>query len=99
MDMSAAGCLIMGILIPCGFFLGAIGLFGLARMLREQPQIAKESGWKRVGWGVYLTGPWGGPYRAPHGEVSDSGDGRADHARRLLPLLAAVELLTVGGGA
>jgi hypothetical protein len=98
--VSAAGWLIFGILIPCGLFLVAIGWIGVVKMWREQPQIAKESGWKRVGWGVYLTGPWGGPYREPSGEPADSaGDRRATHARLLLPFLMAVELLALGGGA
>lgn len=100
--MDATRWLILGVFIPSVLFLAAVSVFGFVKITRGMPKLAEEAGWKRVCWGVYRTGLWGGPYQEPpegDSKAGASADRLARRTRRVLFLVLGVDLLAVVGGA
>lgn len=101
-DMDATRLLIMGIFIPSVLFLAAVSVYGFVKITRGMPKLAEEAGWKRIAWGVYRTGPWGGPYvEPPESDIQARASAArlTRRTRRVLLLVVGVELLAVVGGA
>ena len=93
--------LILAVLIPSALFLFGFVLWVLIKIPRGMSELAEDAGWKRVGWGIYLTGPWGGPYPGPKEDDTAKSVARPNPTRRALLVTAivlGVELAAVAGG-
>lgn len=94
--------LILGVLIPSALFLFGFAIWIIIKLPRGMAKLAEDAGWKRMGFGIYLSGQWGGPYEEPEADDNLKPATCAHPVRRALLLVAIVfgsELLAVVGGA
>ena len=93
---------VLAAMIPSALFLVGVVGWGMSKVPRGMDEMARDAGWKRIAWGIYLAGPWGGPYKEPDRDETAKPDDRPPLSRRPLLLIAIVfgaELLALAGGA
>ena len=94
--------LILAVLIPSALFLYGFVIWIFIKLPRGMAELAEDAGWKKIGWGIYMAGPYGGPYKEPAMTEQAAAASRTHPARRAWLLILGVltgEILAVMLGA